>query len=645
MYNILDLPAELLVFIISFLSSCDVVKLRYVSKSLRVFTEVPSVWRKFVWPYYRRSEKMSVIKVLKVFGIHIRRLSLTNYDDQLPPNLYCGLMLNTCTNVINLTLLTQVPLNNDKLKKILQHLKQLNKLEITWCGAYYPAILLERSNLTEVTLNVGELPLSLYAYQYWIQSYIRVGYRPRYVNVVQKSRLFHSVERGKYVEVLKWWSRHSIRDKYRPPNGYIAHFKIYSGCRVPFNLFPVLPDFHIQFSLTPLVKVNRLICCDVFRKPDCYSIFGQGYYSLKLNHCSCNDLSCKCVVVSASVDENVISYHDAAHRCQVDQHGVIRLTNDVSTDYVLVSVNDMKSVLDKDLEQLSFLIPNLQRLDLSYYDLSIHNMNGLCAVAKNCQNLKGLNLQNAHAVSLDLMAFWEILSGMKLTHLSIECCLITPAVIDNQPEMANLYETLQAIEINTNICEVCKNSLSEDLLCLSHFSSLLYCKLFHHDSYHSSVVQVIATSCKKLQSLVLDPKPFYQQSPFQPTGISLSSTCYNCLEQLSIVSVHTIVSDEFMESVSAHGGLIHVYLLVARITERGVGILIENSPKLIDLLIDLRSFDISTFQITYKKLYNCRLADTDDFTMTWSRKRHRLLLEYHMFNIEPLQDPDLFLWW
>ena len=207
MYNILDLPAELLVFIISFFSSRDVVKLRYVSKSLRVFTEVPSLWRKFV---YRRSEKISVIKVLKVFGIHIRRLSLTNYDDQLPPNLYCGLMLNTCTNVINLTLLTQVPLNKDKLEKILQHLKQLKKLEITWCGAYYPARLLKRSNLTEVTLNVGKVPLSLYVYQTWIQSYILVGYRPRYVNVVQKRRLFHSVKRGKYVEVLKWWSRHSI---------------------------------------------------------------------------------------------------------------------------------------------------------------------------------------------------------------------------------------------------------------------------------------------------------------------------------------------------------------------------------------------------------------------------------------------------
>ena len=152
-----------------------------------------------------------------------------------------------------------------------------------------------------------------------------------------------------------------------------------------------------------------MICCDALWKPDCYSIFGQGYYSLKLNHC--NDLSCKCVVVSASVDENIISGVNNIERplllltldnilsrcCSLLSSGVIRFMNDVSTDYVLVSVNDMKSVLDKDLEQLSLLIPNLQRLDLSYYDISIHNMNGLCAVANNCHNLKGLNLQNTHA--------------------------------------------------------------------------------------------------------------------------------------------------------------------------------------------------------------------------------------------------------
>ena len=44
-----------------------------------------------------------------------------------------------------------------------------------------------------------------------------------------------------------------------------------------------------------------------------------------------------------------------------------------------------------------------------------------------------------------------------------------------------------------------------------------------------------------------------------------------------IVSNHTI-SNEFVESVSAHGELVHVILYVARISEKDVGVLIENSP-------------------------------------------------------------------
>ena len=250
------------------------------------------------------------------------------------------------------------------------------------------------------------------------------------------------------------------------------------------NLSPTLPQFHVQFGLTPLVKVNRFMD---------YDVLGQEYYSLKLNHCSCSDLSCRCVVVSASVDESIISYPGPC-RQNVDQHGVIKVmdANISVSDYVHVSVNDMKSILDKDLENFSFLIPNLQRLDLTYHDLSIDNLRGLRAIADNCHNLKGLNLRRTHVVSLNLMVFWEILSGMKLTHLLIAYCLITSADIYNQPEINNLYATLQAIEISSNMgCKACKSSFSEGLLCLSHFSSLQYCRL----SYHSSVVQDIATSC------------------------------------------------------------------------------------------------------------------------------------------------------
>ena len=72
----MDLPVELIVIIISLLSSRNIVKLYYVSKRLRTLTEVPSLWKKFVWPYYDLREQASVSEIWKVYGRHIRLLSL-----------------------------------------------------------------------------------------------------------------------------------------------------------------------------------------------------------------------------------------------------------------------------------------------------------------------------------------------------------------------------------------------------------------------------------------------------------------------------------------------------------------------------------------------------------------------------------------
>jgi len=118
MHNILDFPTELLLYIISFLNSCHIVKLRFVSKIFCVLTDVPLLWRKFEWPHFHKCEEISISNILKEHGIHIQQLSFTN-DDHMPSKLYCDLMLRTCMNVINLTLLTQVPVTKCNFEKIL----------------------------------------------------------------------------------------------------------------------------------------------------------------------------------------------------------------------------------------------------------------------------------------------------------------------------------------------------------------------------------------------------------------------------------------------------------------------------------------------------------------------------------------------
>ena len=71
----LSLPAELLVYIMSFLTTRDRVMLRYVSQRLRSLCEAPSAWSDFVWPYYHTSDEGYLMHLLKKHGKYVKRLS------------------------------------------------------------------------------------------------------------------------------------------------------------------------------------------------------------------------------------------------------------------------------------------------------------------------------------------------------------------------------------------------------------------------------------------------------------------------------------------------------------------------------------------------------------------------------------------
>jgi len=104
------------------------------------------------------------------------------------------------------------------------------------------------------------------------------------------------------------------------------------------------------------------------------------------------------------------------------------------------------------------------------------------------------------------------------------------------------------------------------------------------------------------------------------------------LEQLFIDSKQAIVSDEFMKSVSAHGGLTHVGLEVAKITENGVGILIDNSPRLIELSIGVqnRDFDPSILNKKYQHREFVTVGASSYLTKNgWSK---RITFMYSLFS-------------
>ena len=90
------------------------------------------------------------------------------------------------------------------------------------------------------------------------------------------------------------------------------------------------------------------------------------------------------------------------------------------------------------------------------------------------------------------------------------------------------------------------------------------------------VLHHLVTYCKQLKYFIL---LHASRSPIIPSQVT-RSYCYN-LQQLYIECGHLYVSFDFMSSISAHGGLVHVVLSVNSMTCEGITVLVTNSPDLL----------------------------------------------------------------
>ena len=70
----------------------------------------------------------------------------------------------------------------------------------------------------------------------------------------------------------------------------------------------------------------------------------------------------------------------------------------------------------------------------------------------------------------------------------------------------------------------------------------------------------------------------------------LLSDCSCTLQQLRIIDSSANIPDVFMETVSSHGGLVHVVLFVWSVSNLGITSLVRNSPNLLTCLIATKDF-------------------------------------------------------
>jgi len=430
--NLSTLPTELLVCIISFLPLLrDRVKLRYVSRWLRSVIEgTQSLWNEFVWPYYDSLEEHTLKEVLKVCVQHIKLLSFPY--SKLPSTLVE--MLQYCSNVLHLSL-PSTKLNNTQLRKTIHCMRCLQTLELmVGNDTDIKQLLYDTNQLRELKIisDYYDLIDSRKLFKHWKE----LQFMP------PSFKVFTPRDYG-----LINYLAHSANRPTNIPTGTTAKFRIYdSYSKVPLSSSPLFPCFQFQIEgcgqvTTPCVKLSDFgileLKNDVAVMTNC-QYDGRTMYMVSF-------------CVDHSILNEIMSSAYISKQCDL----VCTTDFDMYNCYLLYSHH---------LEKLAIGCPNFQSLNLNTCSRCLESLQGLQAIASHCHNLQGLNLHGICILKVeDQIKIWEILGDMKLSHLTIECCVLrSKAAI--KKTLIQLYRKCRTIVgIQTDYyCDHCSNSINED---------------------------------------------------------------------------------------------------------------------------------------------------------------------------------------
>jgi len=442
-------------------------------------------------------------------------------------------------------------------------MEMLQSLDISWTIEIHPLLLI-CGKLKELTIRmeaesciIGEVSSFEKDLDTWMYKWVMNGFQPQTLKVVVGQRIPLS-------KLVKLW--HYLNP--RSPIGHTGCLKLFSSLQVPMNLFPVLPDFKLQFGQScslPLVKPSK------------YGLLGLEVLD--------------------------IIFIDSNHRGEATHKAVMIKLNDYilrshfTTDITglsFVTQFDASRVHDTSLysghlEQLVMVCPNLEHLNLLGNHNCLDRLQGLYAICTYCKNLQGLNIVEIEVEIDQVLQLWKILVDMKLTYLAIEIKAITliksigKQIFKNKDKLKSynglfqecicLFQqcvSLKALEIHASYGSV---KGTRNLSVLSYFPSLVHCVVGDVPDN----IEAIINSCLKLKYFVHTcwTSEFSYRLPVLNRN----------LEQLCIkapsVDHKTAIPDIFMQSVSAHGGLVHVVLCAGIFSSGGIITLISNSPELL----------------------------------------------------------------
>ena len=568
------LPTELLLKIMCYLPTRDKITMRYVSRRLKHVSEIPLLWKEFVWPDYEPHHLRQVSDTLKAYGDRVRRILFPAHVCVTPMKVLE--MGRCCTKVMHLSLYKTTRLSVDHLEEILCIMTHLQQLDLCIDDIFMEGTQYSMRNddflegLFKITAGrVRKLKLQINNYKNSVHVITKLK---KWANEGNPLPSIIDILAAASTKInYKFWSELSSK---------LLSFEIgfYNNKRIPMNLYLPMPLRTFQFgpaAAPPLIRFKGISYLNE------YDLGGTVRYTIS--------------PIGILFADRYGTVHRICDFALLRNAKLFNRTNHLhAVSYADISYSGIRV---SNLEQLAVVCPNLQRLNLKGNGGCLTNLKGLNAIVHACQNLEGLNLAGIQSISLrSYLVLWKLLSSIKrLTHLAIDLCMLKPIDSDHNGYLINLLKrchSLKALELHCGRwCSEC--SKNKDFI-FSHFPSLTYCRM--SDFVYSGFKYAI-TNCHKLKYL-------YEEFAFEELEnlLPLSSVCH--LQQLYIDSLNATyfnVTDELTHALSAHGGLECVVLHVNTITFSSIITLIKNSPNLVLLHLSSKEslFDDNCQKLDY----------------------------------------------
>ena len=579
------LCVEVLVHIVSFLPTREKIRIRYVSKTLRSISEVPSLWEDFIWSHYAPRDEKILKHVLKIVGKCIKRI---HFSDHIAPS-KLEAMLKSCKNVLHLSLPSFQYGGFEKLIKIVHSMVNIQIMHIRMpgnadkkCVQQYFSLF---SNCKEVSLHcefTGLQSLRWLAFEEWAN----LNYMPRTLNIVATQfptvRTLASYLHASSIPMLRKKSLQKILDIDQS-----ACFSIYLN-KTSTDFLEAIP--YIQLKITGSSVVLSSV------KASKYGILG--------------------------LDHDILHLTQGIHRGKQIWKALLTKAKLANIDYIDTSVISLTSITYFDasrhgglypghLEQLSIACPNLQTLDLSFNSDCLGNLQGLQSLANNCKGLLGLSLKGVHILNCEYscIELWEILCTLNLTQLAIESCMIkisdgsnakpssvvslagesSKAVMQQKlNQMAQRYSSLKILEVGEEakymhpFMQPCYNISDNELSVITSFPSITcyrLCNLPSNNCYHT---------LKQIFSQRYLKRLFLCKTSLGILSLSIEGHCPS-LQELCIHSAETVPTETFIDALCGHVGLECVTFHVKSLSARSIENMIERLSNLVTFHIFLYS--------------------------------------------------------